>query len=146
MRSPRDFDAHRGRAAPTLLEEVDGKEGAMGDPVVHFEIRGRDPAKLREFYSAAFGWGIEEVPGGYQMVDTQSGGVGIGGGMSGPEPGVYVYVQVDDPAAHLAKVQGLGARVVTEVTVVPGMVTYAEFADPEGNIVGIVATETPPAE
>lgn len=118
----------------------------MGDPVVHFEIRGRDAAKLREFYSAAFGWGVEEVPGGYQMVDTQSGGVGIGGGLSGPEPGVYVYIQVEDPGAHLAKVQALGARVVTEVTVVPGMVTYAEFADPEGNVVGIVAAETPPAE
>ncbi|KAB2349128.1 DUF6596 domain-containing protein [Actinomadura rudentiformis] len=28
----------------------------MGDPVVHFEIIGSDPARLREYYGALFGW------------------------------------------------------------------------------------------
>lgn len=28
----------------------------MGRPVVHFEIVGRDPARLRSYYSELFGW------------------------------------------------------------------------------------------
>lgn len=28
----------------------------MADPVVHFEIIGADPQRLREYYSALFGW------------------------------------------------------------------------------------------
>jgi len=28
----------------------------MGQPVVHFEIIGNDPAMLRSYYSALFGW------------------------------------------------------------------------------------------
>jgi predicted enzyme related to lactoylglutathione lyase len=28
----------------------------MGNPVVHFEVSGEDPEKLREYYRALFGW------------------------------------------------------------------------------------------
>ena len=28
----------------------------MGQPVVHFEIIGKDPAKLREYFGELFGW------------------------------------------------------------------------------------------
>jgi uncharacterized protein len=28
----------------------------MGQPVVHFEIIGPDPAKLRSYYGELFGW------------------------------------------------------------------------------------------
>jgi uncharacterized protein len=28
----------------------------MGQPVVHFEIIGKDPAKLRNYYGGLFGW------------------------------------------------------------------------------------------
>jgi predicted enzyme related to lactoylglutathione lyase len=31
----------------------------MGQPVVHFEIIGRDPHKLRSFYDDLFGWKME---------------------------------------------------------------------------------------
>ena len=59
----------------------------------------------------------------------------------GDAPAVTFYIQVDDPAAYLKKVQSLGGKVVQDVTVVPGMVTMAQFADPEGNVVGIVKAE-----
>jgi len=36
--------------------------------------------------------------------------------------------------------------VVQDVSVIPGMVTMAQFADPEGNVIGIVGSETPAAE
>jgi uncharacterized protein len=41
----------------------------MGQPVVHFEIAGKDPAKLHEYYSDLFGWEIDaNNPMNYGMV------------------------------------------------------------------------------
>ena len=42
----------------------------MPNPVMSFEIRGRDPARLRAFYEAVFGWQVELLPGGYAIVAT----------------------------------------------------------------------------
>lgn len=43
----------------------------MPNPVVSFEIRGRDSARLRAFYAEVFGWQIEALPGGtYAFIET----------------------------------------------------------------------------
>lgn len=43
----------------------------MPNPVVSFEIRGRDTARLRAFYADVFGWQVEVFPGGtYAGVET----------------------------------------------------------------------------
>lgn len=118
----------------------------MPNPVVHFEVNGKDGAKLQKFYADAFGWKIDaNNPMQYGVVEAQ--GSGIGGGVSGGDgtPHVTIYIEVDDPAAYLKKVQSLGGKVVMDVTTIPGMVTMAQFTDPEGNMVGIVAPGTPPA-
>ncbi|MBD0324402.1 MAG: hypothetical protein ICV72_13605 [Aldersonia sp.] len=49
-----------------------------------------------------------------------------------------VYVQVNDPQAYLDRVERLGGRTVMPVTETPDAVTMALFADPDGNIVGLV--------
>lgn len=54
-----------------------------------------------------------------------------------------VYVEVPDCDAALKKVEALGGRTLVPTTVIPGMVTFAMFADPEGNAVGVVASQTP---
>jgi predicted enzyme related to lactoylglutathione lyase len=41
-----------------------GKEKGMGQPVVHFEIVGKDVDKLQSYYSELFGWKIENFEGG----------------------------------------------------------------------------------
>ncbi|MEZ4502416.1 MAG: hypothetical protein R3C39_07310 [Dehalococcoidia bacterium] len=116
----------------------------MPNPIVHFEILGKDKAKLQQFYADAFDWKIDASnPMGYGMVDNA--GEGINGGIDGDAPGVLVYIAVDDPAAYLKKVEGMGGKIVQDVTVIPGMVTLAKFSDPEGNIVGLVANEMPSA-
>ena len=119
----------------------------MPHPVVHFEVIGRDGAKLQAFYRDAFDWAIDASnPMNYGLVDTGGDG-GIAGGIaSGDEPQATFYVSVDDPAATLEKIKALGGTVVQDVTVIPGMVTMALFEDPEGNRIGIVASEPPPAE
>ncbi|MDE3057853.1 MAG: VOC family protein [Bacteroidota bacterium] len=122
----------------------------MAAPVTHFEVNARDGKRAQEFYSNLFGWTINVVEGGYGLVDT---GVkmGINGGvgqtMEGGQPNVTFYIQVEDPQAYLDKAVGLGGRVVTPVTEIPNMVTFAQFADPEGNVIGIIkGSQSPPKE
>jgi hypothetical protein len=76
------------------------------------------------------------------MVLTKA-GTGINGGIGQndpftPAPGVTFYVQVHDPEAALDRAVSLGAKVITPVTEIPGMVTFALFQDPEGNIIGLL--------
>ena len=35
----------------------------MGQPVVHFEVVGKDGDKLKAYYSDLFGWGFEDAQG-----------------------------------------------------------------------------------
>jgi predicted enzyme related to lactoylglutathione lyase len=119
----------------------------MGRPVVHFEINGKDAKKLHDFYGSLFDWHIDaNNPVNYGVVDTHSEG-GIGGGIgSGDGPNqVTFYIQVEDPQAYLTKIEAKGGKTVVPVTEIPGMVTFAQFADPEGNIVGLVKAEQPRA-
>jgi predicted enzyme related to lactoylglutathione lyase len=55
----------------------------MGQPVVHVEIIGTDPAKLRSYYAALFGWEFDtgdaataavSQPGNYGFVDGSTTG------------------------------------------------------------------------
>ena len=117
----------------------------MANPVVHFEVTGKDGKKLQEFYSKAFGWQINaDNPMNYGIVDNA--GQGIGGGISAGDGGttaVTFYIEVDDPDAYLKKVQAAGGKTVVPVTEIPGMVIFAQFADPEGNVVGITKAGYP---
>ena len=119
----------------------------MANPVVHFELYGKDSKALQKFYSGLFDWNINaDNPMNYGLIDTGSEAVGhgIGGGMSDDEKaGTMIYVEVDDLAACLKKAVAAGGKIVMDVTVIPGMVTMAQFSDPQGNVVGLVASETP---
>jgi predicted enzyme related to lactoylglutathione lyase len=112
----------------------------MPNPVVHFEIMGKESAKLGSFYSGLFGWKVDaDNPMHYGMVDT--GGQGIPGGI-GDEPDgsnrVTVYVQVDDLQKYLDDAVSRGGSVIMPPTEIPGAVTMAMFADPAGNTVGMI--------
>lgn len=118
----------------------------MGNPVVHFEVTGKDGKKLQDFYSKTFGWNVNaDNPMNYGIVEGQDGG--IGGGISAGDGGtrqVTFYIEVDDPQAYLDKVESKGGKTVMPVTEIPGMVVLAQFADPEGNVVGLVKAGYPP--
>ena len=117
----------------------------MGAPVVHFEITTRNAKQIQDFYTSLFGWKIDSNnPIGYGLVKP-GGKRGIDGGIAQKRdettPGVTFYAEVDDAQAALDKAVSMGARVVLPVTAIPNMVTYALFADPDGNVVGIVKNE-----
>ena len=110
----------------------------MGQPVVHFEIGCRDTAKTSDFFAKLFGWQMQAM-GPAAMINTEA-GTGIQGHISslGHEPHNYTifYVQVDDVQAYLDKVASLGGKtLVPPVTIPTG--TFAWFADPEGNTIGL---------
>jgi predicted enzyme related to lactoylglutathione lyase len=110
----------------------------MAHPVTWFEVIGKDGEKLRKFYSGVFGWKIDaNNPMNYGMVNNE--GAGIGGGVGqGDGPSLTFYVEVADPAAVLKSVEAAGGKTVMPVMEVPGGPTIAQFADPEGNVVGIM--------
>lgn len=114
----------------------------MPNPVVHFEVVGKDAATLTKFYSEAFGWQLQDVmDGAYSMVNTGGEGAiqgGVGAAPGGGAGHVTFYVQVDDPAAALEQIKKLGGSTVSEPMDVRGGPTIALFADPEGHVVGLV--------
>jgi predicted enzyme related to lactoylglutathione lyase len=119
----------------------------MGQPVVHFEIIGKDGAKLQNYYANLFGWEIDSNnPMNYGLVareqNTNADGVGIGGGVgAGPEgyPGhVTFYVEVPDVEAALAKAESLGGRRLMGPDKVTDEFEIGQFADPEGHVIGVV--------
>lgn len=118
----------------------------MGNPVVHFEVSGKDGETLQEFYGSLFDWKIDASnPMGYGVVDTGA-GEGIAGGIGRSEQGdghVTFYVRVPSCDDYLRKAESLGGKTVVPRTEIPNMVTFALLADPEGNVVGIIEEAVP---
>jgi predicted enzyme related to lactoylglutathione lyase len=103
-----------------IISNFKKRKHIMSNSVVHFEILGKDAAKTQNFYSRLFGWKIDaNNPMQYGLVEAGPGG--IGGGISA----------MPDGKPPMAK------------TVIPGMVTYAMFLDPDGIPMGLVLNEMP---
>ena len=126
--------------APLLAQTPAAATGPH--PVVHVEVLGVDAAKLQRFYADLFGWPVTLNPAGYGYVPvapaapvTLTGGIGAS---PQRQPLAVFYVKVDDPAAILKRAESLGGRIVMPPVDVPGGLTFARFADPEGNVIGIV--------
>ena len=121
----------------------------MGQPVVHFEIIGKDGGKLQGYYSELFGWKIDASnPMNYGVIqrdgNTDPDGAGIGGGVAaGPEGyggHVTFYVGVPDVEAALAKAESLGGTRMMGPEKVMESIEIGQFQDPEGHLVGVVKT------
>ena len=120
----------------------------MPNPVVHWEMMSKAPARLAAFYEKAFGWKIEHMKAlDYRMVASGGEG-GIGGGIlepqrEGPWPGnLLLYVLVDDLDAYRRKVLAAGGKIHVAEQKVPGMGKFALFTDPEGRMMGLWKAKT----
>jgi uncharacterized protein len=128
----------------------------MGMPVVHFEIIGTAPAKLRDYYGSLFDWEFNTAdavsdkvspPGNYHFVDgtTTGEGTGINGGIGGGpgyENRVLFYVAVPDVEASLREAERLGGTRLLGPEPRFGNFTVGRFADPEGNVIGVAGPST----
>jgi predicted enzyme related to lactoylglutathione lyase len=114
-------------------DESDLKGGRrMGIPIVYFEIAGPDSEQLRSFFENVFGWEINDS----SSIASGSTG-GIRGGIREDPPDKVLYMGVDDIETVLEKIEANGGNVVLPRTVVPGVVTFALFKDPAGNLLGV---------
>jgi uncharacterized protein len=121
----------------------------MGQPVVHFEVIGKDGDKLRSYYSELLGWEIDADNAMKYGIVAREGnlnddGIGIGGGVGGGPEGydghVTFYVQVSDVEEALAKAESLGgSRVMGPDDVMEGLV-IGLFTDPEGHVIGVMSS------
>lgn len=124
----------------------------MAQPVVHFEIIGRDPGRLRSYFGELFGWRFDtggpvaesvSRPGEYGFTEPSAGNGGPGipggvGGGAGHEPRVVFYVGVPDVGAALRRAEDLGGRHVMGPERAPGRdLVVAHFTDPEGDLIGL---------
>jgi predicted enzyme related to lactoylglutathione lyase len=112
----------------------------MGNPVVHFEVLGKDAAALQNFYRDAFDWKVESVMPTYAMAYPRGEGNIAGGIGAAPDGSSHVtfYVEVPDLDEALKKIGGLGGSTIVGPMDVPGGPSIAMFADPEGHMVGLV--------
>jgi predicted enzyme related to lactoylglutathione lyase len=123
----------------------------MGQPVVHFEIIGPEPERLRGFYGDLFGWEFDtsgpvsaavSEPADYGFVQrsTTEDGTGIPGGVGGGpgyESRVIFYIYVDDVGAALGHAETLGGTTVLGPDRSPSGLVIGHFTDPQGNRVGV---------
>jgi predicted enzyme related to lactoylglutathione lyase len=114
----------------------------MPNPVIWFEVMGKDHEALTSFFTDLFGWEAEAAGAGpYNFVRP---GEGPGGGIGSPPEGgpsyATFYVQVDDLQASLDKAEQLGGRTVMKPMDVAENTQAALFEDPEGHIIGLVKT------
>jgi predicted enzyme related to lactoylglutathione lyase len=110
--------------------------------ITHFEIIGKDSKRLRDFYATLFHWkmNVQQMGSGeYCLVET---GQFPNGGITEAMPGgrsnaVTIFVGVDDLDATLKQAVAMGGKISMPPTEVPGVVTFAMFEDPSGNVIGL---------
>ena len=116
----------------------------MAQPVIHFEVTGKDAGALQKYYGDLFDWKMDaDNPMNYGIVEKA--GDGIGGGIGPTQDGsgghVTFYVAVDDVGAALEQAESLGGTKVFGPEEVMGQVEIGLFNDPEGHMVGVVNQE-----
>jgi predicted enzyme related to lactoylglutathione lyase len=119
----------------------------VGNAVVHFEVSGEDPRRLREYYAKLFDWEFDtdspvapsvSEAGNYGFLNSDAGiPGGIGGGAGYPTHAIF-YVGVEDVGAALTHAESLGGtRVMGPERNPSGKLVVAHFRDPEGNLIGL---------
>lgn len=121
----------------------------MANRVVHFEIEAEDVARAKKFYTAAFGWEMEQMGndfGNYVVVKTgdPKEPMGINGGIfkSGDKKELNAYscvIGVGDINKAIADVKAAGGKVLSEKPDnIPGVGMYAKCVDTEGNYFSVL--------
>ncbi len=123
----------------------------MSQPVVHFEVVGKNPTLLRKYFGDLFGWEFD-VPSpvasevsapdeyGFLNLITSDDGAGIPGGIGGGpeyESHAVFYVGVPNVEAALQRAEELGGTRVMGPATSPNGLVVGHFTDPEGTLIGL---------
>jgi uncharacterized protein len=112
----------------------------MKGHICHIEIPADNLESLRRFYSGAFEWDFEKMPGDIEYYGIKQGDdKPTAGMMARQDPGqtetFYVCVESIDEA--LDRIKDEGAIVVVPKAAVKGMGWYAVALDPQKNLFGL---------
>lgn len=110
--------------------------------ITHIEFPADDLGRARRFYSELFGWELGEMPQFpdyllFSMGSIERAGGAIGKRGQSVDDKLRIYVEVDLIDAVTAKVPGLGGKVITPRTEIPGQGWYAVIEDSEGTQFGL---------
>ena len=107
--------------------------------ICYLEIPTTDIARSVAFYKAVFGWRTRTRGDGQIAFDDSVGqvsGTWIKGRPASGEPGVLIYIMVDNLAATVDAIVENGCEIVQPIGADAPEIT-ARFRDPGGNIFGL---------
>ena len=107
--------------------------------ICYVEIPAVDVGRSADFYAKVFGWQIRKRGDGHTGFDDSVGqvsGTWVTGRKPAADPGLMLYVMVDDIAATIAAVIAHGGQLVQPVGADAPAIT-ARFTDPAGNTIGL---------
>jgi len=114
--------------------------------IVHFDLTANDPDKLIPFYERVFKWKFSkwEGPFEYWLIETgpnEEPGINGGLGRRQGDERVVDTIDVEDIDAALAGIREQGGSVIADKAPIPGVGWFAQFKDPEGNLLGVMQSD-----
>jgi predicted enzyme related to lactoylglutathione lyase len=107
--------------------------------ICYVEIPALDVRLSAAFYEAVFGWNIRQRGDGATAFDDTTGevsGTWVTSRPAAAEPGLLLYIMVDDALATVEAVVAHGGEIVQPIGMDAPEIT-ARFLDPGGNVIGL---------
>ena len=107
--------------------------------ICYVEIPANDVEASAAFYEAVFGWRLRKRGDGATAFDDTIGevsGTWVTGRQPASDPGLLLYVMVDDAEATVEAIVAHGGELVQPIGGDAPEIT-ARFRDPGGNVIGI---------
>jgi len=108
--------------------------------ISYVEIPALDSGRSADFYETVFGWNIRRRDGGQIAFDDAAGEVSgswLDDRPPSSQPGVLIYINVENVQRALEKIVEAGGEIVTPLTPQGEGEAFATFRDPAGNVLGI---------
>jgi predicted enzyme related to lactoylglutathione lyase len=112
--------------------------------ICYVEIPALDVDRSSAFYAEVFGWRIRQRGDGHTAFDDATGevsGAWATGRPPSTDPGLLLYIMVDDCAAAVEAVVAHGGEIVQPIGADAPEIT-ARFRDPGGNVIGLYQEPT----
>jgi hypothetical protein len=111
----------------------------MNGKICYVEMPATDIGRSVAFYEKVFGWKTRKRGDGQTAFDDTTGevsGTWVRGRPPSGDPGLLLYIMVDDAAATCESVIANGGEIVRPIGADAPEIT-ARFRDPGGNVIGI---------
>ena len=116
------------------------KQPTLGNgKVCYIEMPAVDINQSASFYQEIFGWQIRTRGDGRVAFDDAVGqvsGTWVIGRPPSPQPGLLIYIMVDNVASAVEAVIAHGGKIVQPIGMDAPEIT-ARFSDPAGNVLGL---------